>query len=355
MCAFLLPQMLELGPIHGVAILATGCAFPPRTLSNADVLRTLGHLYWDASSLTDDRIEFLARAVGESMGVSERAWAHIPGTPFEHEAEPSTLDLAVAAARDALSRIEAAQIGLVICCTSTPARMTSTTSAVVGAKLGLDAACMDLRTGCSAGVFALSTAALFVQATGRSVLLVGTETFSKVLPVAHKGAVMSLADGAGALVLGPGAGSMLAACMGTDGNLGHLVNTPGALPAVAEDIERGAFFLAGAPEELGAHLPVKYISVVRAALARAGLVGADVQHYVPHQTSETLIRHVAAHCEIPSERVFVNVPRHGNIGSAGWMVALHEARQQRSMQPGQNLLIASVGGGMSWASCILKM
>lgn len=347
--------MLELGPVAGVSILGSGAAFPAQQLSNRQVLERLGHLYWRAESLTDERLEFLASALQESMGVASRAWAHTPGAPFEHATEESTLTLAVRAARAAVSDAGAPRIGLVICSTSTPYRMTSTTSAVIGAELGIDAACMDLRTGCSAGVFALATAALYVQATGLPVLIVGTETFSKVLPTGHKGAVMSLADGAGAVVFGPGPGSMLAAALGTDGNLAHLVNTPGALPATSADIAAGAFTLAGAPEELAAELPSKYFAAVQSSLARAGLRGADITHYVPHQTSATLIRKVAEQAGIADDSLFINVERHGNIGAAGWLVALHEARSERSMRAGDTLLVAAVGGGMSWASALLRL
>jgi 3-oxoacyl-[acyl-carrier-protein] synthase-3 len=139
----------------------------------------------------------------------------------------------------------------------------------------------------------------------------------------------------------------------TDGALGRLVTTDGALPPTAAEIERGGYLLSGSAEELGQVVPEKYVAALAEALGRAQLAPADVDLFVPHQTSVPLIREVCARTGIPLARAFVNVGAHANIGSAGWVVALVEARRAGRCPPGARVALAAVGGGMSWAAGVL--
>ncbi|MFO0662801.1 MAG: 3-oxoacyl-[acyl-carrier-protein] synthase III C-terminal domain-containing protein [Polyangiaceae bacterium] len=348
---------LELGPIAGVSVLGAGTAFPTTTFTNLEVLERLAPGFWSDGAAPDrERLAFMADGIEGTLGVKRRAWSHIPGTPFDHEKELTTLDLALDAGRRALvdANVAASDLGLVLVSTSTPYRMTSTLSAVVGARLDSHAACMDIRTGCSAGLFALSTASLFVAQTEKPALIIGTETFSKVLPPTHKPAALTLADGAGALVLAKGPGTLLAATLASDGRLAHLVSAPGALPPRAEDIASGQFYLHGSPEELAAELPSKYKDAIGRAFTKAKLTGADITRYVPHQTSPALIHAVAKEVGVAEARCFVNVPEHANVGAAGWIVAIAESRAQKPFERGERILTAAVGGGMSWAAAILE-
>lgn len=349
-------QPLVIGPVAGVHVRGGGTAFPTRVLSNEDVVRALASRAWPGRELDAPRIEFLARGAEETLGVRSRAWCHVPGEPFDHEREPSSFSLASEAARNALddARIKPEDVGLVLASTSTPHRMTSTLSAAVAASLSIAAPCMDVRTGCSGGLFALSTAALYLAAGVENVLLVGAETFSKVLPPDNKVAAMALGDGAGALVLANRAGAALrAAALATDGTLGRIITTDGALPPTAGEIERGGYVLSGAPEELAAVVPGKYVEVIEAVLTRSSLAAADCDLFVPHQTSRPLALGVAAKVGVGEGRTFVNVDRHANVGAAGWVVALVEARAEGRVREGDHVLLAAVGGGMSWAAAIL--
>ena len=315
-------------------------------------------LWPDREAPAGERLAFLAGGLEESLGVRERAWAHVPGEPFRHGDEESSIDLAFEAGRAALedARLDAGDLALVLVSTSTPARMTSTLSAQVGARLGANrAACMDLRTGCAAGLFALTTAAMYVDAGAGPVLLVGAETFSKVIPPSYKPAVVALGDGAGALVLEKAErGGLRSAFLATDGTLGKLVATEGGLPPTHEAIDAGDYLLSGDSEGLATTLPTKYLEAIKGALARAGVSPAEIDLYVPHQTSLPLIRAVAATAGIADERTFVNVHRHANIGAAGFIVALAEARSEGRLPDRGRVLLAAVGGGMSWASAVLE-
>lgn len=343
---------VQLGPLDGIAILGAGSAFPALSLSNQEVLRNLPE-----PPRSEEQLQFLAAGATQTMGLEHRNWAHRVGAPLDHATEETTLDLALRAARAALAdaHLDPRDLSLILCATSTPHRMTATVSAPLGAALGATAACMDTRTGCSGGLFALTTAALYVAAGSGPALIVGAETFSKVIPPRHRGAQLALGDGAGALVVGRRDGArLLSAYLETDGSLGRLITTDGALPPTTAEIERGGYQLSGAPEELAQAVPARYQIALGAALLRAGLSGAQIDLFTPHQTSRELIAKVAAGAGIPLERTFVNVERHAAIGAAGWMVALGEARAAGRCPPGTRLAIAAVGGGMSWAAAVLQ-
>ncbi len=332
---------VELGPIDGIAILGGGTAFPSRELQNAEVLRGL-----PAPPRSDEQLQFLAAGARETLGLERRRWAHPVGAPLDHASEETTLDLALRASRAALhdSGVAAGELSLILCATSTPHRMTSTVAAPLGSALGAAAACMDTRTGCSGGLFALTTAALYLGAGSGPALIVGAETFSKIIPPQHRGAQLALGDGAAALVIGKRKGAQLvSAFLETDGALGRLITTDGALPPTESEIARGGYQLSGAPEELSQVVPQKYAAAIGAALKRAG--SATIDLFVPHQTSRELIAKVAAGSKIPLARTFINVERHANIGAAGWMAALVEAREEGRCPSGTRLLLASVGGG----------
>lgn len=351
---------VALAPASPLRIVGGGTAFPERTLTNEEVLRELAPILWPGRAMADEQLAFMAQGLGQSIGVERRAWAHRVGTPLDHASEPTTRDLAVQAARAALADANLApgDVDLVIASTSTPHRMTSTLSGSVGAALGARAACMDVRTGCSAVLFALTTASAYLAAGAGPILVVGSETFSKVIPPSNKMAAISLGDGAGALVVTGGErGRLLGSYLETDGALGRLVSTDGALPPTEEEIARGGYLLSGAPEELMSVIPGKYLTAIEGALGKAGVSAADVDLFVPHQTSAPLIAHVARAAGIPVERTFVNVPRHANVGAAGCIVAVAEARAEGRFSrgaPEKTLLLAAVGGGMSWGGLLLE-
>jgi 3-oxoacyl-[acyl-carrier-protein] synthase-3 len=345
------------GPFDGVAVLGAGTAFPPDAYSNEEALRAMAATLWPREP-DPEQVAFVAKGAEDALGVRSRAWAHVPGKPFAHGQELTTIDLGADAALRAIgdAGIEAGAIDLVLASTSTPPRMTSTVSGAIGAKLGVRVPCMDVRTGCSGGLFALATAAMYLGAGCQRVLLVGTETFSKVIPPRSKAAAVALGDGAGAIVLGKAShtgASLRSVFLCTDGGLGHLISTDGALPPTDAEIARGGYVLGGGADELGAELPGKYTHAIAGCLEHAGMSGRDADLFVPHQTSVPLIRGVAARAGLDEARTFVNVPKHANVGSAGWLVALAEARAEGRLARGARALVASVGGGMSWAAAVL--
>jgi 3-oxoacyl-(acyl-carrier-protein) synthase III len=347
---------VTLGPLEGVGVLGVGTAFPEREWTNEEALRAVAPLAWPGRAMDDEQLAFIASSVRETMGVERRAWAHTVGEPLDHAHETTTLDLATDAAKRALAdaHLHASDVALVLVATSTPHKMTSTVSAQVGAAIGARAACMDVRTGCAGALFALSTAALHIAAGAGAVLVVGAETFSKIIPPSSKVAAVSLGDGAGALVLGRVAGARVESIfLETDGALGRLITTDGALPPTADEVARGGYLLSGSPDYLTATVPGKYTAAIDAALARAQLGADSIALFVPHQTHVPMMLGVASKVGVEREKMFVNVPRHANIGGAGWVVAFAEARFDGRMPNGARVLVAAVGGGMSWGAAVL--
>ncbi|MBX7101716.1 MAG: hypothetical protein K1X89_28635 [Myxococcaceae bacterium] len=345
------------GPFEGLGVLGAGTAFPPESYDNARALGCLPPEAHRGRTPDAEELAFLAAGATEQMGVVHRAWSHRVGTALDPANEPSSFDLGLAAARAALAQagVPASALSLVVTATSTPHRMTSTLAAPLGAALGAQAACFDVRTGCAAGLFGLATVGALQASGAGPAVLVGAETFSKIVPPVSKAAALSLGDGGGALVLGKVAGAaVLSVSLETDGNLAGLVTTDGALPPTPGELARGGYLLTGSAEQLRAEVLPRYQKAIEGALRHAGLTAKDIDAFVPHQTSVALIEEVCARVGLERSKAFVNVPRHANVGAAGWLVALAEARAEGKVHPGMRVLLAAVGGGMSWAAAVLR-
>lgn len=338
---------LRQGPFPNVVIRGGATAFPSRTLDNADVLR------WLDPDRDPRRLAFAAEGLSQTLGVRTRAWARLPGDAGSDVSD--TARLATEAARDALSDAEvgADEVDVLIVATSTPPRWTSTVSSSVGGALGLRATAFDLRSGCAGALIALSTAAMYLQHGARNVLVVGADTFSKAIPANDRTSALLLGDGAAAVVIGRGAGALRGACTVSDGALGRLVHTPGALPPTPEDAATGAYALHGDPTGFADAVPALYAEVIAGVLDHSGLVVADVR-YVPHQAGRAVIHAVADRFGIPRDRTFEAVDRHANTGAASALTALVEARREGFVGPGDDVLLASVGGGMSAAALVWR-
>jgi 3-oxoacyl-[acyl-carrier-protein] synthase III len=181
-------------------------------------------------------------------------------------------------------------------------------------------------------------------AGARRVLLVGSETLSRITDWDDRSLAVLVGDGAGAVVLEAtdGPGQLLAWDLGADGSLRHLLSCD----------HGGYLFMNG--KEIFRHAVRVVVDSSHIALERAGLTPADVDLFIPHQANARIIVAAAQRLEIPAERCVVTIDRYGNTSSASIPLALGDALQTGRLTPGSVVLLSGFGGGMTWASAVLR-
>lgn len=269
-----------------------------------------------------------------------------------------TSDLACIAAVNALraSRREAKDIDLIVLATATPDLTFPATSARVQAELGISqGAAFDLQAVCSGFVFALATADNFLtRGQFKRALVIGAETFSRIVDWEDRGTCVLFGDGAGAVILeaqaNAGDRGVISTFLRTDGRMHDLLyvdggpsetNTVGKVRMVGNAVFRHA---------------VEHISAAMLeACARAG-VGLDaVDWFVPHQANQRILDGVARKLGIPVERVVSTVAEHGNTSAASVPLALDTAVRDGRIKPGDLVLMEALGGGLTWGAALVRV
>ncbi len=292
------------------------------------------------------------------LGFEHRYWSHWVGSPPSHD-EVTSADLCYEAARRALdaASVTADAVDLFLCPTTTPPKLTSSTAAQVGGRLGIRAPCLDIKSGCSSGLYALLTASMYIAQGARTVLVAGAETLSKISSPRLPQSALTVGDGGAALVLRAAPGKttgMLAGYMDADGRYSNLITTPGIYPATHEAIDRGDYYLAGDPSTLKDVVGPLWPISVRQALEAARMKPADVDLYVPHQVGLPIIRASADALGFAPEKTYVNLHRRGNVGGTSLLLALADGCAEGAIRPGMVLALNVVGGGLTWAGMLLS-
>jgi 3-oxoacyl-[acyl-carrier-protein] synthase III len=271
-----------------------------------------------------------------------------------------TSDLATKAAEDALKRagIAAGEVDLIVLATATPDETFPATATRVQSNLGIHrGAAFDLQAVCSGFVFALATADNFIRCgQSTTALVIGAETFSRILDWDDRGTCVLFGDGAGAVVLKAGDGQGTAADQGvlsthlfSDGQYHDLLYVDGG-PSSTKTT--GLLRMAG--REVFRHAVVKLAEAVDAALAANGIKGTDVDWLVPHQANRRIIDAMAQKLHLPPERVVVTIDRHANTSAASIPLAMAEAAADGRIQRGQLVLLEGMGGGFTWGSALIR-
>ena len=199
----------------------------------------------------------------------------------------------------------------------------------------------------------MGQAAFQLQAGANHVAIIGTDTFSSVLPPTNRLALAIMGDGAAALLFGQGTSVLHAVYFESDGSLSGMVETPGALPPSIQAIEQGQYHLCGDINGFDQEISSLYKRAIDAVLNHASISGAQIDWFIPHQTSIPTAMGVAQHYGIPAEKVWTKgIAQHANIGAGNWMAALGKALCEGDVQKGQTVLSAGVGGGMSWGAAL---
>ena len=272
----------------------------------------------------------------------------------------TTSDLATAAARAALADagLTGADIDTLIVATATPDQTFPATAVTVQNAIGMRGGfAFDVQAVCAGFVFALAQADALIQAgTSRRVMVIGAETFSRILDFTDRSTCVLFGDGAGALILeaaestgAEGERGILATDLHSDGRYRELLYVDGGPSATGT---AGVVRMAG--QEVFKHAVVKLAETGAAALARAGLTTADIDWLVPHQANLRIMTLTAHKLGVPMERVVVTVQDHGNTSAASIPLALSVAHAEGRILPGDVLLMEAIGGGLAWGAAVMR-
>jgi 3-oxoacyl-[acyl-carrier-protein] synthase-3 len=317
-------------------ILGVGAHLPAKILTNAELSK---------------RVDTSDEWIVERTGIRQR---HIVG-----EGE-KTSDLAIAAAERALaaSGREAKDIDLIILATTTPDLTFPATAARVQAAIGAGpGAAFDLQAVCSGFVFALATADNFlVRGQAKTALVIGAETFSRIIDWEDRGTCVLFGDGAGAVVVeaqsaaAAGERGVISTYLRTDGRNHDLLYVDGG-PSQTQSVGKvrmvgNAVFRQAVEHISGAMLE---------ACARAGVTLDAVDWFVPHQANQRILDGVVRKLGIANDKVVSTVALHGNTSAASVPLALDVAVRDGRIKPGDLVLMEALGGGLTWGAALVRI
>lgn len=274
-----------------------------------------------------------------------------------------TSDLAVEAAKKALdyAGISANDLDLLIVATSTPDRTFPATATTVQHKLGMKGgAAFDLQAVCSGFVFGLAVADNFIKAgQAKNVLLIGAETFSRILDWEDRTTCVLFGDGAGAVVmqaceLGPNdehtsAQGILSTHIHSDGSTNDILYVDGG-PSSTQTV--GHLKMAG--KEVFRHAVTNLAGIVKETLDANGLQSSDIDWLVPHQANKRILESTARKLRLSPDNVVVTVDQHANTSSASIPLALDVAVRDGRIKRGDMVLMEAMGGGLTWGACLAR-
>ncbi len=271
-----------------------------------------------------------------------------------------TSDLAIAAARKALSGAgrTAADVDLIIVATATPDLTFPATAARVQAELGVvHGAAFDLQAVCSGFVFGLATADNFIaRGQAKVALVIGAETFSRIVDWTDRGTCVLFGDGAGAVVLegqseakAQGRG-VISTFIRTDGRLHDLLYVDGG-PSQTQTT--GKLRMQG--NQVFRHAVEHISGAMLEACERGGVSIDQVDWFIPHQANQRILDGVARRLSIPVEKVVSTVAVHGNTSAASVPLALDAAVRDGRVQPGNLVLMEALGGGLTWGAALVRL
>ncbi|QMW23734.1 beta-ketoacyl-ACP synthase III [Sandaracinobacteroides saxicola] len=312
-------------------IRGTGSALPPRRVTNAELAATM-----------DTSDEWIV----ERTGIRARHIA-APGQ--------TTADLAVEAAEKALSAagMAAADIDLVIVATATPEQTFPATATRVQARLGMvRGAAFDVAAVCSGFIYALGVAdAMLKSGAATTALVIGAETFSRILDWDDRATAVLFGDGAGAVVLRAeeGEAGILASALHSDGRHNELLFVDGGAGSTGTV---GKLRMKG--REVFRHAVTNLAAVLEQVLAAAGARAADVDWVIPHQANARILEATARKLGLDPARVVVTVGEHANTSAASVPLALDVAVRDGRVKRGDLLVLEAMGGGFTWGAVAVR-
>lgn len=275
-----------------------------------------------------------------------------------------TSHLGLNAARQALARAEMdpTEIDLIILATSTPDNTFPATAVTIQAELGItEGAAFDMQAVCSGFVFAMTTADQYIRSgQAKNVLVIGAETFSRILDWEDRTTCVLFGDGAGAVIL---------SAEKIDVNSATDVDHQGIIASRlrSDGRYRDKLYVDGGPSttqttgylrmhgrEVFRHAVTNISDVIEETLEAANLKVDDIDWFIPHQANERILVGTAKKIGLPFEKVVMTVARHGNTSAASIPLALNEAYEQGKLKRGDMVLLEAMGGGFTWGAVLLK-
>lgn len=318
------------------AVIGIGSALPKRVMTNQD----FEHI-----------VETTDEWIIQRTGIRQR---YIAGD------DETTASLGEAAARNALADAgcEPGDIDLIIVATSTPDNTFPATAVDIQARLGIHhGSAFDVQAVCSGFIFALTTADLYIRGgMARRVLVIGAETFSRLLDWEDRTTCVLFGDGAGAVVVEASEGTgqtsdtgIIAAKLRSDGCHKSKLYVDGG-PSSTKTV--GHLRMQG--REVFKHAVGMITDVIEDSFAVAGVTADDIDWFVPHQANRRIIEASAKKLGIPEEKQVITVDRHGNTSAASVPLALSVAVADGRIKKGDLILLEAMGGGFTWGAILLR-
>lgn len=319
-----------------IVVAGSGSALPSRRVSNQELAETV-----------DTSDEWIV----ERTGIR---WRHIAG-----EGE-TTASLATEAARRALAAagIEPSQVGLIVLATATPDQTFPASATIVQAALGIaDCVAFDVAAVCSGFLYALSVAENMMRGgTAKVALVIGAETFSRILDWEDRGTCVLFGDGAGAMILkvdeseGSPPKGILSVSLHADGRHNQLLFVDGG-PSTTGTV--GKLRMKG--PEVFKHAVTNLSQVLTEVLEKAQLTAADVDWVVPHQANSRILAATARKLGLDPSKVVVTVDEHANTSAASVPLAFDTAVKDGRIKPGDLVVLEAMGGGFTWGAAAIRM
>jgi 3-oxoacyl-[acyl-carrier-protein] synthase-3 len=309
------------------------------------------------------------RELAAQFGVTEAYIVKLTGIHERRLAAPeqATSDMALLAAQAALDNagVAADEVDCLLVATASADHITPSAANLVQHRLGLrPVPAYDLNAGCTGSLYAIITGTSLIRAgVCHTVLVVGAELVSRLIDAQDIETVLVFGDGAGAVVLQANAGlahglRFLSYVWASDGSKGQVIMTPAGgsrRPTSRETVEKGEHFLRMHGGSVFRFAVRTLPTLVTEVLARADRSLADLALLIPHQANWRIIEAAARQLSLAPEKVMVNIDRHGNTSSASVLLALEEAYRQGRLRPGDTVVLASFGAGLTWAAIALEV
>ncbi len=320
-------------------IIGWGKYIPTNVLTNEDLAKTVD---------TNDGW------IRERTGIAERRIA---------SSKETTAMMAIHAAEEALevADISPTEIDLVIVATATPEYPFPATACLVQDAIGAEhAGAFDLEAGCSGFMYGVSVAAGMIRGDlYKTVLVVGSETLSRVIDWTDRATCVLFGDGAGAFVIraSPEPGGVLSSVLGSDGSGGELLMIPGGgskYPPGPETVTSKMHTI-----KMNGRAVYRFATRVMATASKevaqkAGWQFEDINLFIPHQANLRIIASAAKAMNLTDAKVFVNLEKYGNTSAASIPIALCEAIDAGKVKPGDNVLMVGFGAGLTWGACAVQ-